>query len=435
MRFVLSFRREREHPRVSHQPHLHIPYGGPTLVLPNEPDRLPHVTIPRLMTTFIHTADWHLGKPFASVADDEKRALVKQARMESLARLADAVKTRGAAFVVVAGDLFDSPTPSRSTVSAALSAIGALGVPVYVIPGNHDHAGPGSVWAQPYFAREHEELAPNLRVLTTPEPVAVDGAVLYPAPLEHRQLSSDPTEWLRGPETMAGAGDLPRILLAHGSIQGFSSDVDEEGLPTGQPNLISLERLPAGAFDYVALGDWHGTRQITSHAWYSGTPEPDRFPKGADHDQGGVLLVRVSRGHAPSVERLPTGTLGWHVHEHALTSPQDLAGLKNALAELLETRARKDLLRLSLDGHLSLEGRRSLDAFLESLDHRLLRLKRYDRVRLAPSEDEVRALVDSGSDPLISSVGARLIAMLEADPEGAPAAEMALRELYLATSG
>lgn len=387
------------------------------------------------MTTFIHTADWHLGKPFASVADDEKRALVKQARIDALARIPEAVKTHDAAFVVVAGDLFDSPTPSRSTVSAALSAIGALEVPVYVIPGNHDHAGPGSVWAQTYFERECADLAPNLHVITTPEPVEVDGAVLYPAPLEHRQLSSDPTEWLRGSDVMDDAGDLPRILLAHGSIQGFSSDVDEEGLPTGQPNLISLDRLPAGAFDYVALGDWHGTHQVSSHAWYAGTPEPDRFPKGEDHDQGGVLLVRVERGQDPSVERLATGTLGWHVHEAALTSEQDLTGMKEALAELLKTRARKDLLRLSLHGSLSLESRRSLDAFLESLENRLLRLKLDDRIRLAPSDDEVRALVDTGSDPLISRVGAQLIAMLEADSEGAPAAELALRELYLATSG
>jgi DNA repair exonuclease SbcCD nuclease subunit len=291
------------------------------------------------------------------------------------------------------------------------------------------------VWAQPYFERERADLAPNLHVITTPEPVEIEGAVLYPAPLEHRQLSTDPTEWLRAPDVADGAGDLPRILLAHGSIQGFSSDVDEEGMPAAQPNLISLERLPAGVFDYVALGDWHGTREVASHAWYSGTPEPDRFPKGADHDQGGVLLVRAERGQAPSVQRLSTGMLGWHVHEHTLTSEQDLAALKAELAGLLETRARKDLLRLSLAGHLSLEGRRSLDAFLESLASRLLRLKLDDRVRLAPSEEEMRALVDGGSDPLISSVASRLVGMLESDPERAPAAEMALRELYLTMSG
>ena len=35
------------------------------------------------MTTFIHTADWQLGKPFAGIRDTARRTLVQQERIEA----------------------------------------------------------------------------------------------------------------------------------------------------------------------------------------------------------------------------------------------------------------------------------------------------------------------------------------------------------------
>ena len=89
----------------------------------------------------------------------------------------------GAAFIVVAGDVFDSSQATKATVSAACAAIGSLQVPVFIIPGNHDHAGAGSIWEQPFFKREQEQLAPNLRVILTPEPVILENVIIFPAPL------------------------------------------------------------------------------------------------------------------------------------------------------------------------------------------------------------------------------------------------------------
>src|SRR5687767_2843047 len=109
------------------------------------------------MPTFIHTADWQLGKPFAGVESDDKRALLQHERVVAIHRIAETVRARGAQFVVVAGDLFDSPTPAKATVSAACSAIGSLEVPVFAVPGNHDHGGPGSVWHQEFFRREQQQ--------------------------------------------------------------------------------------------------------------------------------------------------------------------------------------------------------------------------------------------------------------------------------------
>ncbi len=387
------------------------------------------------MTVFVHTADWHLGKPFASIQGEESRALVRQARFDALERVAGVVAESGAAFVVVAGDLFDSPTPDRSTVSAALSAIGGIGVPVYVIPGNHDHAGPGSVWDQGFFQREREVLAPGLRILTEPRPVEAEGAVILPAPLLHRQLASDPTAWLRSPDAFSEADSLPRIVLAHGSVQDFGGRREGAAPTRSQPNLIQIERLPMEEIDYVALGDWHGTRGITEKAWYPGTPEPDRFAKGEDHRQGRVLVVEVERGGAPVVRPVETGVLGWHTVDARLDSGGDVEALGKEASERIGGRARKDLVRLEMDGTLGLAERRRLDELIESLRSRLLELRVEDQVRLAPDELELRALIRGEGDPLIGRVASRLLDALESGAEDARVVEASLRELYLVAEG
>jgi len=73
---------------------------------------------------FIHTADWQIGKPFAGIGDAHKRSLVQQERIDGVKRIGRVAQESGAAFVLVANDLFDSPNADRATVFAACSAIG-----------------------------------------------------------------------------------------------------------------------------------------------------------------------------------------------------------------------------------------------------------------------------------------------------------------------
>ncbi|MEP6672790.1 MAG: hypothetical protein ABJF10_26735 [Chthoniobacter sp.] len=84
-------------------------------------------------TRFIHTADWQIGKPFAGIEDVHKCALVQQERLNMIQRIGEAAVQHRAEFILVAGDLFDTPTVTKATVTAACSAIGRLGVPVLAI--------------------------------------------------------------------------------------------------------------------------------------------------------------------------------------------------------------------------------------------------------------------------------------------------------------
>ena len=283
-----------------------------------------------MSVTFLHTADWQLGKPFASVRDEPKRNRLQHERLQSVRRMAAVAKETGADFMLVAGDVFDSSQATKATVSAACAAVGALGIPVYAIPGNHDHGGPGSIWEQEFFRREKDELAPNFHVLLEPRPLVLDQAVILPAPLLRRHEATDPTAWIRSAADLSLPADRPWIVLAHGTVQGFGE--------TGVANRIDLGRLPEG-ISYVALGDWHGTKQVGPRAWYSGTPEIDRFPRGDGNEPGHLLKVTLDGGGAPAVERISSGMLGWKEMAFRFAEDASVEVFSDALEETAGARA------------------------------------------------------------------------------------------------
>lgn len=253
-----------------------------------------------------------------------------------------------------------------------------------------------------------------------------------PCPLLRRHETSDPTVWLRSIEDQEGPDEKPRIVLAHGSVLGFEGEsLDEEG-GDSVPNLIDLSRLPEDQIDFIALGDWHGTKQVGPKAWYAGTPEFDRFRKGESNDPGHVLVVSVARGESPEVKKVPTARLGWHQLDFQFTEDASLDQLDQQLDDLLGNRAGRDLLRLSLQGSLGIEATTRLEELLEKLRARLLRLKLSNRTTIAPSEDEIDALTKRSGDPLISKVAANLIERTRRGDEEAAIARVALRHLHAA---
>ncbi|GAA5133315.1 DNA repair exonuclease [Prosthecobacter algae] len=385
--------------------------------------------------TFLHSADWQIGKPFARIEDEQKRALVRQERLLAIGRLGQVVRDHGARFVVVAGDVFDSPTPDKGTVSAACAAIGALGVPVYVIPGNHDHGGPGSLWEQAFFRQECQALAPNLHVLLRAEPVELEEVVLLPCPLLRQHDASDTTAWLRGAD-LSIFGSKPRLVIAHGSVQDFGPAGDEEE-SSDAANRLDLARLPLDELDYMALGDWHGMKEVSPSgkcaAWYSGTPEPDRFPRGVGNLPGHVLVVTVERGSLAKVVPVPTARLAWHDVEFHLSDDEAVARLNETLTAVVQGKTGQDLLRLTLRGSLGISGWTLLEQALETWRSRLLRLRLHSEVGTAPTEAEISALVSSSEAPLAARVAGRLLQETKsADAVLAETARQGLRVLHAA---
>jgi DNA repair exonuclease SbcCD nuclease subunit len=383
-------------------------------------------------TRFLHTADWQLGKPYGTMEDAEKREPARLARLEVLDRIGELVRAEGARFVLVAGDLFDSLHPSKTTVSAAFNKIGKWKVPVYAIPGNHDFGGQGGAWDQPYLINEMKAQAPDFHILLKREPVVLDEAVLLPCPLLSRTDHADPSVWIQQVDfSRPEFQGKPRIVLAHGTVQGFSSSSDEDGGASVTSNHIRHENLPLADIDYVALGDWHGMRECAPKVWYCGTPEIDRFPKGADNKPGYTLSVEVGRGQAPAVKTHATTKLQWHVREFALNADEDVRTVEAQLETLLGKRVNEDLLQLTLTGKLGIEANQRLEALIETIRGRIIRVKPYGEIQTVPSAEEIARLTRSTENPLTAKVAQLLIAKAALPGDEGRIAHLALRELFV----
>jgi len=381
-------------------------------------------------TSFIHTADWQLGKPFSRVSDPDRQAALRSQRLEAIDRIAAVARDRQASFVVVAGDIFDSHQPPAQLISLALGRIGAIGLPVYIIPGNHDYGGPGSLWESDHFQRENRELAPNLSVLLDANPVEREDAILLPCPLLQRQQLADPTAWIRGLDFSSFDG-RPRLVLAHGSTVNFQGEADDEDEPT-QANFIDLAQLGErlGEIDYIALGDWHGFQRAGDKAWYAGSHETDRFPK-AGQLPGQVACVRATRGGAPQVEPVATAAVRWVEHAETFVAATGPGQLNEALQQLTAgAGVGNAVVKLRLGGHLGLDGHQELTEMLDTWRARFADLREENNVALQPTTEELNALTERADDPLISGVARMLAGEIDQEGEAGEVAAIALTLLH-----
>lgn len=372
------------------------------------------------MPRILHTADWQIGKPYRWIPDPQKQARLQRERVEVVSRIGEVARHESVDAVLVAGDLFDSSTVPASEVLEVMELIGAMPCPVLVIPGNHDHGGAGGIWRREDLLRRMRERAPNLELLTQPEPTALAGMTLLPCPLLRRHDSVGPMRWLDQLDWQDLDSEAPRVLLAHGSVQGFGSGTDV--------NALNLERLPTGELDYIALGDWHGLMQVQQKAWYSGTPEPDRFPTGEDDQRSQVVLADLTRGDDPQVQTIPTGRIAWHRITMQLQGMPDLERLQHQLDACIGSRAGRDLLRLELHGRLGLDAHRRLQALLDELSEQLLHLRLRGELQRHPTDAELNQCLDRSDGPLLSSIAAALKQELDGGTD--PLIEQALIELH-----
>lgn len=332
------------------------------------------------MVRLLHTADWQIGKLFGQFETDEA-ALLADARFKTIERLARLATEQHADMILVAGDVFDAQGVADKTIHRLFGCMAAFAGPWVMIPGNHDAALAESVWTR---AVRLQALPGNVHLCLASRPLilAAQRTAILPAPLTQRHTYADLTEWFATAETPAG---MMRIGLAHGCVQGFLA----EGIDS--PNPIAADRAEQAGLDYLALGDWHGTKQIGPRCWYSGTPETDRFRSNAS---GQALLVDLpGPGDLPSVRAIATGHYHWHAETLTLQIPSDI---DNALQRLASFGA-ADIVHLQLSGQTDLKDYQRLCRALEQArGHVRGLLADMAALRLAPSADDISALHADG---------------------------------------
>lgn len=331
------------------------------------------------MISILHTADWQIGRVFAQFEPDDAAALF-EARFAVVERLAGIATDRCVDAVLVAGDVFDAQTVADKTIRRLFNAMRGFAGTWVLLPGNHDAALAESVWSR---AQRLGAIPSNVTVCLEPKPVVIAGKfTLLPAPLTQRHTYADLTAWFA---THTSTDELPRVGLAHGSVQGIlAEDVDSA-------NPIASGRAQSSGLAYLALGDWHGTKRVDGKTWYAGTPESDRFKA---NESGQALLVAIeAAAPEPVVTAVPTGKFSWRQVEQQLAVDSDV----DEVVRTLDAVSSNDVLHVRLSGTCNLAGHRKLTASLGAARARA-RAVLWDAaaLRLEPTEADIQALHADG---------------------------------------
>jgi DNA repair exonuclease SbcCD nuclease subunit len=323
---------------------------------------------------FVHTADWQLGMTRHFLAG-EAQPRYSAARRDAVADLRSLVADVGAEFVVVAGDVFEHNQLSPQVVSQSLEAMRAIGIPVYLLPGNHDPLDASSVYTSALFSAE---CPANVRVLDQAGAHEVrPGLQIVAAPWRSKAPTTDLVgDVLRDLEGLPSDG-VTRVLVAHGGVDVLDPD------PT-KPSLIRLagleDALARGAAQYVALGDKHSLTQVGSsgRVWYSGSPEVTNFDD-VEPDPGHVLVVDVDETDPQrpvTVDAQKVGRWRFVTLHRQVDSSRDIADLDLNL-DLMPDKERT-VLRLAMIGSLTVTDRAALDACLDKYSRLFASLRVWD---------------------------------------------------------
>ena len=277
----------------------------------------------------LHTADWHLGQRFISGHErtDEHRHFLEW--------LVETVRTQRVEVLVVAGDIFDTGSPSNQALklyySLLLNMRGTSCRDIVVVGGNHD--SPATLNAPARLLRHLRVhvvgCVPDCfedQVLVLDDATGKPGLVVCAVPfLRDRDVRlSVPGETAEEREARIKQGiadhygrmaeveqvwqlkdlGLPVLATGHLYAAGAAPSDSERTIHVGNLGQITADHFPE-IFDYVALGHLHRPQRVggREHIRYSGSPIPLSFSE-VDHPKE-VLLLEFGGGKLQTLEALP----------------------------------------------------------------------------------------------------------------------------------
>ncbi len=269
----------------------------------------------------LHIADLHLDSAFSGLGVEESA----RRRAELRACFADTMRLaaeRGVSLVLIAGDLFDTPFCSVETRRAVFDAIRAVGCPVVIAPGNHDHYTKNGTYAD-------KALPENAYIFTSNAPSAFDfddlGVSVVGYAFTSDRYEDDP---LAAPLPLSR--ENVNILCAHAEL----------GARLSKYAPISPNAIARAGFAYAALGHVHVAPEpmvagATTIA-YSG------FMQGRSFDEpsaGGAYIVDLDiHTREISLERICTSRLRYEIERLDITSAEREDDVIAAISRLIGDR-------------------------------------------------------------------------------------------------
>ncbi len=321
--------------------------------------------------TFVHAADLHLGTPFKDISTALEGAgkALQHATLDAFDQLVALCVEKEAAFLLIAGDLFDGPNRgvrAQLRLQRGLERLHDSNIPVFIAAGNHDPlkgGWPGS-----------DRWPPNVHVFppsaNKPFPVEKDGeavalvhGVSYSRQAEKNDLASKLAR-TESPNYQA----LYQIGVVHATVGTY--EAHESYAPT------TLENLRATGLDYLALGHVHTFTVVNEADPVVAYPGNIQALSPREMGAKGALLVSVDAAHRATLEFVELDSVRFVEEEIDLGDTDSLAELSTLLQEGAaaareEGGARAIVLRVILKGRTPLYSQLARPGDIEQLTSEL----------------------------------------------------------------
>lgn len=327
------------------------------------------------MLTFLHAADFHMDSAFGALTASQAASRRRESR-ELGFRLCNYVNQHRIGLVLLAGDLFDSGSAFRETGEQLAEALGQMEARVFIAPGNHDWAGPGSPWLTVRWPENvHIFREGAMTSVELPEWNLVVHGAAFTGPEQAESLLAG----FKAPED-----DRVHIGLLHGEVDPAAARYDP----------IRREEIAASGLDYLALGHIHKRTEPlrlgkTLCAW-PGCIEGRGFDELGEK---GFYRGSVGDGGRVSLEFVPFAQRRYEILEVDVTGRSPRAAVEAALP----ADTARHLYRVLLTGETG-EGGVDLQGLRDAFGDRFYALELRDRTRMAEDiwaraeEDSLRGL-------------------------------------------
>ena len=299
------------------------------------------------MFRFLHAADIHLDSPLKGleVYQDAPIDQIRGAVRRAFDNLVDLAIQEEAAFVLLAGDLFDGDWKDYNTGIYFMNRMGLLrdaGIQVFIVSGNHDAASQISrALHLPDNVTLFSHKKAETRILDDLN-VAIHGQS-FPS----RIVSDDLTQ-----SYPQGEYGLFNIGLLHTALTGR---------PGHEPYApCTLDALRSKGYQYWALGHVHQREEVSREPWiiFPGSIQGRHIRETGSK---GCAMVTVDEGQVLEVEHHDIDVLRWTVCRVDLneceTDEECLDRVRQSLEdELARAEGRPVAVRLVLEGITSLHG-------------------------------------------------------------------------------
>ena len=369
--------------------------------------------------SFVHAADLHLDTPFKGIGSTAPHvaAQLREASLTAFDSLVELCLDRRAAFLVVAGDIYDGPERglrAQLRFRDGLARLSSAGIPSFVVHGNHDPVETGwSALCGPW--PEHVTVFGTGAVEAVA--VEIDGVPLATVQGVSFARRSERENLALRFSRHAGPGLQVGVL--HCNVQGAASGYDDY-------SPCTLEDLRTVGLDYWALGHVHARMVLSGRP---GSDEPwvvypgnlqARSPKPSERGAKGAVLVHVRGGRVERVEPVACDVVRFDLVELGIGEVADLAELRARLVAASRDRlASVDGRSLVLRGQLVGRGELHHDLRRPGTMEDLLTALRDDFAEVQPFcwwasvDDRSRPAVDLDASRGGSDFAADLVALAD----------------------